>query len=132
FSDGVWTALVPFWAVWPFEVMLLPARHARRLSDLTDVERDSLARTLQALTARYDALFGCEFPFSMVIAQAPFVEPVDGWRLHVAFLPPLLRSATVRKFHVGYELLCEAQRDLTPELAAERLREVSIPPTPDV
>ncbi|NTU84079.1 MAG: UDP-glucose--hexose-1-phosphate uridylyltransferase [Chloroflexales bacterium] len=119
-------ALVPFWAVWPFETMVLPRRSATALPELDGDERDGLADILKQLTTRYDALFEASFPYSMGVHQAP----TDGqahpeWLLHLHFLPPLLRSATVRKFMVGFELLGEPQRDITPEQAAARLRELS-------
>jgi UDPglucose--hexose-1-phosphate uridylyltransferase len=120
-----WVALVPFWAEWPFETMVLPKARRARLGDLTPGERDDLARALGLLTARYDNLFECSFPYSMGWHYAPFGEPGDHWQLNAVFYPPLLRSASVRKFMVGYEMLAEAQRDITPEQAAERLRAVS-------
>jgi UDPglucose--hexose-1-phosphate uridylyltransferase len=117
-----WLVLVPFWAAWPFEAMLLPTEPAARLADLDDTRRDGLAVAIRDLTRRYDALFGRPFPYSMGWHQAPFgCGPTDHWQAHAHFYPPLLR-ATVRKFMVGYELLAEPQRDLTPEEAAERLR----------
>ena len=126
YAAGSWIGVVPFWAVWPFEVMLLPTRHVADLVSLTPLERRDLADALHTVTSRYNRLFDCDFPYSMGIAQAPS----DGlqhpeWRLHVSFMPPLLRSATVRKHFVGYELIAEAQRDLTAEVAAERLRALS-------
>lgn len=120
-ADG-WLTVVPFWAAWPFEAMLLPLEPAPRLADLDGPRRDALALALQDLNRRYDALFGRPFPFSMGWHQAPFGEGDPAvWQLHAHFYPPLLR-ATVRKFMVGYELLSEPQRDLTPEEGAERLR----------
>ncbi|HTL57543.1 MAG TPA: UDP-glucose--hexose-1-phosphate uridylyltransferase [Candidatus Limnocylindrales bacterium] len=121
-----WVAVVPFWAIWPFEVLLLPRRHVLRIPDLSNVERDSLSETLRRVLTRYDNLFETSFPYSMGWHAAPN-EPGDQshWQLHAHFYPPLLRSATVKKFMVGYELLAEAQRDLTPEQAAERLRALS-------
>ena len=121
-----WLVVVPFWAVWPFETMLLPRRRViPRLPDTTADERQSLAEIIKRLLVRYDNLFNVSFPYSMGWHGAPFVaEPVAHWQLHAHFLPPLLRSATVRKFMVGYELLAEAQRDLTAEQAAARLREL--------
>jgi UDPglucose--hexose-1-phosphate uridylyltransferase len=102
---------------------VIPRQPAQRLGDLDERRRASLARALLALQVRYDNLFRRSFPFSMGWHQAPFVpDPVDHWQLHAHFYPPLLRSATVRKFIVGYELLSEGQRDITPEEAAERLR----------
>jgi UDPglucose--hexose-1-phosphate uridylyltransferase len=115
--------LVPFWAVWPFEVLLLSKRHLSSLPELSVVERDALADILQWLTTRFDNLFRASFPYSMGFHQ----RPTDGGdhpelHLHAHFYPPLLRSATVRKFMVGYEMLAEPQRDITPESAAARLR----------
>lgn len=126
-----WLAIVPFWAAWPFETMLLPRFGTARLPDLGDPERDSLAALLKALTTRYDNLFKTSFPYSMGWHQAPFWKEGDEadstahFQLHAHFYPPLLRSASVRKFMVGYEMLAEPQRDLTPERAAEMLRSVS-------
>jgi UDPglucose--hexose-1-phosphate uridylyltransferase len=118
-----WQFVVPFWAVWPFETLVLPRREVARLSDLTEPERDNLAEMLQALVTTYDRVFGVPFPYSMGWHQAPFDgSAADGWTLHAHYYPPLLRSASVRKFMVGYELLAEPQRDLTPEEAAEQLR----------
>jgi len=120
-----WLAIVPYWATWPFETLLLPRFAVQRLPQLDDAQRDDLATALKALTARYDNLFQCAFPYSMGWHGAPFdaLDPLP-WQLHAHFYPPLLRSATVRKFMVGFEMLAEAQRDLTPEQAAERLRAV--------
>jgi UDPglucose--hexose-1-phosphate uridylyltransferase len=120
------TALVPFWAVWPFEVIVIAHRAAPTLFDLTQPERRALADLMKRVTARYDNLFETSFPYSMGFHQAPS----DGrehpeWVLHAHFYPPLLRSATVRKFMVGYEMLGMPQRDITPETAAERLRGLS-------
>lgn len=121
-----WVALVPFWAAWPFETLVLPRRPLRTLLDLTQGERASLADLLKGLTTRYDNLFGISFPYSMGFHQAPCDdEPHPEWILHLHFYPPLLRSATVRKFMVGYEMLATPGRDITPEAAAERLREMS-------
>jgi UDPglucose--hexose-1-phosphate uridylyltransferase len=122
FENAGWLALVPFWAMWPYEAMLIPRRPAARLSDLDDQQRDDLAMALQQLMGRYDALFDQPMPLSMGWHQAPFDDsPSDHWQLHAHFLPPLL-EATKRKFMVGYELLSEPQRDISPETAAERLR----------
>jgi UDPglucose--hexose-1-phosphate uridylyltransferase len=121
-----WLATVPWWASWPFETLLLPRFAVQRLPDLTSEQRADLAKALKILTARYDNLFRCSFPYSMGWHGAPFTAGTkDHWQLHAHFYPPLLRSASVRKFMVGYEMLAEAQRDLTPEQAAERLRAVS-------
>jgi len=118
-----WLAVVPYWAVWPFELLLMPRRQVRRLPDLSAEERLSLAEMLRRLTTRYDNLFAASFPYSMGWHGAPHCEgEYDHWVLHAHFFPPLLRSATVKKFMVGYEMLAEPQRDLTPERAAEALR----------
>jgi UDPglucose--hexose-1-phosphate uridylyltransferase len=121
-----WIAVVPFWASWPFETLLLPRFPVARMEALGPADRDDLAGVLKALTTRYDNLFRCSFPYSMGWHGAPYDgRDIDGWQLHAHFYPPLLRSATVRKFMVGFEMLAEAQRDLTPEQAAARLRAVS-------
>ncbi|MFS7194263.1 galactose-1-phosphate uridylyltransferase [Rahnella inusitata] len=121
-----WLAVVPYWAAWPFETLLLPKAHVKRITDLSEAQRSDLALALKQLTSRYDNLFQCSFPYSMGWHGAPFTEgDHEHWQLHAHFYPPLLRSATVRKFMVGYELLAETQRDLTAEQAAERLRAVS-------
>lgn len=118
-----WLAIIPYWAKWPFEALLLPRFEVQRLPELTPGRRSDLAQILGKLTRAYDRLFRTSFPYSMGWHGAPF----DGhdhpeWQLHAHFHPPLLRSANVRKFMVGYEMLAEAQRDITPEQAAERLR----------
>jgi UDPglucose--hexose-1-phosphate uridylyltransferase len=119
-------ALVPFWASWPFETMILPRRAASSLLDLTGAERCQLADLLKDLTTRYDNLFEVSFPYCMGFHQAPFDgEEHPEWILHLHFYPPLLRSATVKKFMVGFEMLGTPGRDLTPEAAAARLRELS-------
>lgn len=122
-ENDAWVALVPFWAVWPFEVLVVPRRHVRWLPDLTSDERDGLGGLLATLLSGYDGLFGVPFPYSMGWHGAPAPVGSHGhWQLHAHFHPPLLRSATVRKFMVGYELLAEPQRDITAEEAAERIR----------
>jgi UDPglucose--hexose-1-phosphate uridylyltransferase len=121
-----WLAIVPYWAAWPFETLLLPRFAVKRMPELDEGQRDTLASILKALTTRYDNLFQTSFPYSMGWHGAPFdPAPTDHWQLHAHFYPPLLRSASVRKFMVGYEMLAEPQRDLTPERAAEMLRSVS-------
>ncbi|TLN05043.1 galactose-1-phosphate uridylyltransferase, partial [bacterium] len=124
-SNEHFTALVPFWAVWPFEVLIIAHRTVASLPALTPAERRALAEIYQRVTTRYDNLFEISFPYSMGFHQLPN----DGadhpeWILHAHFYPPLLRSATVRKFMVGYEMLAMPQRDITPESAAARLREL--------
>ena len=121
-----WFAVVPYWAAWPFEILLLPQKQVLRLPDLTDEDRDALADILKRLLTRYDNLFETSFPYSMGWHGAPTDNGDYGyWQLYAHFYPPLLRSATVKKFMVGYEMLGEPQRDLTPEQAAERLRSLS-------
>ena len=119
--------LVPFWAVWPFETMLIPKRLVGSLAELTSEERSDLARLLGRLVRRYDQLFETEFPYSMGWYERPQGGGGDhrGFRLHSVYLPPLLRSQSVRKFLVGYELTAEPQRDFTAEEAAERLRAIA-------
>lgn len=125
-----WLSVVPWWAVWPFETLILPRRQVSRLPDLTATERDSLADMLNRMLTGYDQLFDTSFPYSLGwhgapanVADAPL--PLrNGWQLHGHCYPPLLRSAAVKKFMVGYEMLAEPQRDLTAEQAAERLRSV--------
>jgi len=121
-NDG-WVVLVPFWATWPYEILLLPRFPAARLPELSGEQRDALGRIVRALYRRYDALFGRPLPFSFGWHQAPFGRDGAHWLLHAHAFPPLL-GPDVRKFMVGYELLSEAQRDLDPETAAERLRAV--------
>lgn len=120
-----WLAVVPWWAVWPFETLILPRRPVLRLPDLENAERDALADLLRRLLIRYDNLFETSFPYSMGWHGAPTDEgDYQGWQLHAHVYPPLLRSATVKKFMVGYEMLAEAQRDITAEQAADRLRQL--------
>jgi UDPglucose--hexose-1-phosphate uridylyltransferase len=124
-----WAVLVPYWAIWPFETMILPKRHIVRLDELTRVEVDTLAQLMKQLLVKYDNLFECEFPYSMGFHFAPsgrfLNEDMSHWQLHLSYVPPLLRSAEVKKFMVGFELLAQPQRDLTPEKAAAQLRELS-------
>jgi UDPglucose--hexose-1-phosphate uridylyltransferase len=122
-ANEEWLAVVPYWANWPYEILLLPRQHVRRLPDLDAGQRLGLAEILKRLLTRYDNLFKTSFPYSMGWHGAPFEDGSgDHWQLHAHFYPPLLRSATVRKFMVGYEMLADAQRDLTAEQAAENLR----------
>ncbi len=140
-----WLVVVPYWALWPFETLLLPRRHVLQLPDLDDSEQNALADILKRLLTKYDNLFESSFPYSMGWHGAPFSAETLGvsapntqnvptsnpqetfhhWQLHAHFYPPLLRSATVKKFLVGYEMLGEVQRDLTAEQAADRLRNLS-------
>lgn len=125
-ENAFFLALVPFWAVWPFEILLISKSHARDLVSLDGPMPNGLADILKRITTRYDNLFEISFPYSMGFHQAPTDgDPHPEWHLHAHFYPPLLRSATVRKFMVGYEMLAAPQRDITAELAANRLREAS-------
>ena len=121
-----WAALVPYWAVWPFEMLVVPRRHVRWMPELNDAERDDLAALLADVLDRYDRVFDHPFPYSFGWHGAPApVGAHDHWQFHGHFYPPLLRSATVRKHMVGYELLAEVQRDVTAEAVAARLRELA-------
>ncbi len=125
-SNAHFTAVVPYWAIWPFEILVIAKRHAGSLTDLDAAEMAGMADILRQVTTRYDNLFEISFPYSMGFHQAPTDDmPHPECHLHVHFYPPLLRSATVRKFMVGYEMLAMPQRDLTPETAAERLRSLA-------
>lgn len=130
-SNQNFTVLVPFWAVWPFETIVIPRRHVTALDALSNTEREGLADILQRITGRYDNLFASPFPYTMGFHQRPTDGgPHGSFHMHAHFYPPLLRSATVRKFMVGFEMLGNPQRDITPEAAAERLR--SVPETHDL
>lgn len=125
FENEHFVGLVPFWAVWPFEAMIIPRRVVRNVSELKQEEVVSFADAYKQMTVMYDNLFEISFPYSAGIHQAP----TDGlehseWCMHMEFYPPLLRSATVKKFMVGYEMLANPQRDITPEASAARLREL--------
>jgi len=125
-ANETFTALIPFWAVWPFEILLLSHRHLASLPELTSVETAGLADIMRQITTRYDNLFEISFPYSMGYHQSPCDgKNYPGWHLHAHYYPPLLRSATVRKFMVGFEMLAMPQRDLTPETAADKLRSLS-------
>jgi UDPglucose--hexose-1-phosphate uridylyltransferase len=126
FKNRDFIAVCPWWATWPFEVMIIARSHKRALVDLDSKEQLSLAKTIAEVTRRYDNLFETQFPYSMGIHQAPLEgtnEEIEASHFHIHFYPPLLRSATVRKFLVGYEMMAEPQRDITPEQAAARLRD---------
>jgi UDPglucose--hexose-1-phosphate uridylyltransferase len=126
FENDLFAVLVPWWAVWPFEVLLVSKRHVGAMPEFSNEERDALADALKRLTTRYDNLFETSFPYTMGFHQAPTDDGEHKeWHFHAHFYPPLLRSATVRKFMVGFEMLGMPQRDITPESAAERLRACS-------
>jgi UDPglucose--hexose-1-phosphate uridylyltransferase len=122
-SNDAFAVVVPFWASWPFETIVIPRTHRRSLDELDPKERDALAEVMIRLVGAYDRIFNAPFPYSMGFHQRPGdAQPHDAWHLHAHYFPPLLRSATIRKYMVGYEMLAEPQRDLTPESAAEILR----------
>lgn len=124
-QNNYWVSLVPYWAVWPYETMIVPKRNIKTLLDLTEKEINALAEILKTHLIKYDNLFNVSFPYSMGFHFSPPEHDNLGWLLHIHFYPPLLRSATVKKFMVGYEMLAEVQRDITPEQAAAKLKEVS-------
>ena len=121
-DNTYWTAIVPYWAVWPFETLVLPRRHIEHLDALQPDEQRALADLLGTLMRGYDTFFNTPCPYTMGWHGAPGMRAMPSWQLHAHIYPPLLRSASVRKHMVGYEMLSEVQRDLTPELAAARLR----------
>ncbi len=125
-ENEAFAVVVPYWAVWPFETLLLSKRHIGAMDALTADEQDLLGKIVKQITTRYDNLFQVSFPYSMGFHQSPTDgHPHEEWHMHAHYYPPLLRSATVRKFMVGYEMLAAPQRDMTAEIAAARLREVS-------
>ena len=125
-------AVVPFWAIWPYEVLLVSKQHVGSMSTLDGAARFALADMLKSVTSRYDNLFQVPCPYSMGFHQQPTDETDHAeWHFHAHFFPPLLRSASVRKFMVGFEMLGSPQRDITPEYAAEKLREVKVRSSPD-
>lgn len=124
-QNDEWVVLVPFWAVWPFETLLLPRQEVKHLNELNTRQKSGLADILKRFLSRYDNLFQVSFPYTMGWHGAPAnLNDKSHWQLHAHFYPPLLRSATVKKFMVGYEMLAESQRDITAEQAARRLREL--------
>jgi UDPglucose--hexose-1-phosphate uridylyltransferase len=126
-SNGGFIAVVPFWAIWPFEILVCSRRHLASFPEIGDDEVSQLSALLKQLTSTYDRVFDVPFPYSMGFHQHPFDgEAHPEWHFHAHFYPPLLRSATVRKFMVGFEMLGTPQRDITPELAAEKLRSITL------
>ncbi len=126
-QNNHWVVVVPYWAAWPFETLLLPLFDVQSLDSISDQQTESLAEIIGEITTRYDNLFETSFPYSMGWHSAPFDNQAHPeWTLHAHFFPPLLRSASVRKFMVGYEMMAEAQRDLTPEQAADRLKALTV------
>lgn len=123
FENDDWVVLVPYWAIWPYETMLIPKRHILRLTGLNNSEKYYLAHITKLLLSSYDKLFNVSFPYSMGWHGSPFNQEAGyHWQVHAHYYPPLLRSAHIKKFMVGYEMLAEAQRDITPEQAAEQLK----------
>ena len=127
FENNFFIVLVPFWAIWPYETMIIPKRKMKDITEMNLAEKKGFAEAIQQVTTRYDNLFEMSFPYSSGIHQAP----TDGknnehWHWHMVFYPPLLRSATVKKFMVGYEMMANAQRDITPEFSAKKLREQNV------
>lgn len=127
YANDAFVAVVPFWAIWPFEILVVSTRHIDAFNAVNSGERELLADVLRRVTQSYDALFNSPFPYTMGFHQRPSGEPVSSaaWHLHAHYYPPLLRGATIRKFMAGYELLATPQRDVTPEWAADRLRSVA-------
>lgn len=126
YENQHFVVLVPFWAVWPFETMIVPRKQQSHIGELTAEEKTAFANAIRFITATYDKVFDCSFPYSSGIHQAPTNgENNDHWHWHMTFYPPLLRSATVKKFMVGYEMFAMPQRDITAESAAQRLRDLA-------
>lgn len=126
FEDDYFVVLAPYWAVWPYEMMIVPKRHCQSIDQLSRDEMESFAKCIKKLTTRYDNLFKTSFPYSSGIHQAPTnSEDNQHWHFHMSFYPPLLRSATVKKFMVGYEMFATPQRDITVEQAVATLKELS-------
>jgi UDPglucose--hexose-1-phosphate uridylyltransferase len=126
YENDAFMVVVPFWATWPYETMIIPKTHKASLVELTEDEQKLLANALKHITHKYDLLFKTPFPYSMGIHQAPTDKKAhDEWQMHIHFYPPLLRSATVKKYFVGYEMFAESQRDINPEDAAQTLRDLN-------
>lgn len=125
FENDDFVVLIPFWAIWPFEVMIAPKKHQRNIAELSDSESRNFAEAISVITKAYDKLFNTSFPYSSGIHQAPTNGKKNNhWHWHMSFYPPLLRSATVKKFMVGYEMFGSPQRDITAEIAAQRIKEL--------
>ncbi|MDP6921826.1 MAG: UDP-glucose--hexose-1-phosphate uridylyltransferase [Lutibacter sp.] len=124
YDNGAFVSLVPFWAVWPYEVMIAPKNQRPHIGLLTEAEIKAYAEQIKVVTQKYDRLFDCSFPYSAGIHQAPTDTEYPEWHFHMSFYPPLLRSASVKKFMVGYEMFGMPQRDISAEIAAQKLREL--------
>jgi len=121
-KNNHFVALIPYWAVWPYEAMIVPVKHYQHINQLNDKEALAFAEILKEMTAKFDNLFETSFPYSSGIHQSPTDSEHPEWHFHMSFYPPLLRSATVKKFMVGYEMFANPQRDITAEQAAETLK----------
>ncbi|UII75344.1 UDP-glucose--hexose-1-phosphate uridylyltransferase [Flagellimonas sp. HMM57] len=127
FENEHFIAIVPFWAVWPYEVMIAPKKHLQHIGQLNADQKTNFAHIMKDVTTAYDNLFETSFPYSMGIHQAPTDKTIhEEWHFHMSFYPPLLRSASVKKFMVGYEMFANPQRDITAEQAAQKLRELPL------
>ena len=125
FENDSFVVLTPFWAIWPFETMIVPKQHHQNITQLCNAEKENFAQAISVTTKVYDKLFNCSFPYSNGIHQAPTNNKNNNhWHWHMSFYPPLLRSATVKKFMVGYEMFGMPQRDITAEQAAKKLRDL--------
>ncbi len=124
-KNNYFVALVPYWAVWPYETMIVPIKHHQHISQLNNAEQLAFAEIIKDLTTKYDNLFETSFPYSSGIHQSPTDEEHPEWHFHMSFYPPLLRSAEIKKFMVGYEMFANPQRDITAEQAADTLKELS-------
>lgn len=125
-KNDSFVALVPYWAVWPFETMVLPLQHSSQIIEMNNNQKKDFANIIKEITTKYDNIFNCSFPYSMGIHQSPVKDlKSEFFHFHVHFYPPLLRSSTVKKFYVGYEMLGEPQRDITPEKASKIIKETS-------
>ncbi|MCL4121017.1 UNVERIFIED_CONTAM: hypothetical protein GTU68_060466 [Idotea baltica] len=121
-KNNHFVALIPYWAVWPYEAMIVPIKHYQNINQLNEEEKIAFAEILKGLTIKYDNLFETSFPYSSGIHQSPTDSEHPEWHFHMSFYPPLLRSAEVKKFMVGYEMFANAQRDITAEQAADNLK----------
>ena len=125
FQNDTFVVLTPFWAIWPFETMIVPKKHHQHITQINSSEKEDFAQAISIITRGYDKLFNCSFPYSSGIHQAPTNNKNNlHWHWHMSFYPPLLRSATIKKFMVGYEMFGMPQRDITAEQAAKRLRDL--------
>ena len=126
FENTNFVIVVPFWAVWPYETMIIPKEHQTHIGEMSDEQTKSFAEVISKITKLYDAVFNCSFPYSSGIHQAPTDQKNrEHWHWHMSFYPPLLRSASIKKFMVGYEMFANPQRDITPETVALHLKKLN-------